>query len=52
VRRAASRSLGIHINSMTYRIERIESLTGLALDDPETRVAIAIALRARVMLGM
>src|SRR5438105_2928480 len=52
VRRGAARVLGIHINSMTYRIERIESLTGLSLDDPETRVAIAIALRARAMLGM
>jgi DNA-binding PucR family transcriptional regulator/putative methionine-R-sulfoxide reductase with GAF domain len=52
VRRAASRVLGIHINSMTYRIERIETLTGLSLDDPETRVAVAIALRARAMLGM
>jgi sugar diacid utilization regulator/putative methionine-R-sulfoxide reductase with GAF domain len=52
VRRAASRHLGIHINSMTYRIERIEALTGLQLDDPETRVAISIALRARTMLGM
>jgi len=52
VRRAAARTLGIHINSMTYRIERIETLTGLSLDDPETRVAVAIALRARAMLGM
>lgn len=52
VRRAAARALGIHINSMSYRIERIESLSGLTLDDPETRVAIAIALRARAMLGM
>jgi DNA-binding PucR family transcriptional regulator len=52
VRRAAARALGIHINSMGYRIERIENLTGLSLDDPETRVAIAIALRARAMLGM
>jgi GAF domain-containing protein/sugar diacid utilization regulator len=52
VRRAAARQLGIHINSMGYRIERIENLTGLSLDDPETRVAIAIALRARAMLGM
>ena len=32
---------------MSYRVERIESLTGLQLDDPETRVAISIALRAR-----
>jgi DNA-binding PucR family transcriptional regulator len=52
VRRAASRELGIHINSMSYRLERIEALTGLSLDDPETRVAIAIALRARAMLGI
>ena len=52
VRRAAARQLGIHINSMTYRVERIQSLTGLQLDDSETRVAISIALRARAMLGM
>ncbi len=52
VRRAAARNLGIHINSMTYRVDRIEALTGLQLDDPETRVAISIALRARAMLGM
>ena len=52
VRRAAARKLGIHINSMSYRVERIEALTGLQLDDPETRVAISIALRARAMLGM
>jgi sugar diacid utilization regulator/GAF domain-containing protein len=52
IRRAAARNLGIHINSMTYRVERIEALTGLQLDDPETRVAISIALRARAMLGL
>jgi sugar diacid utilization regulator/putative methionine-R-sulfoxide reductase with GAF domain len=52
VRRAAARNLGIHINSMTYRVERIEALTGLQLNDPETRVAISIALRARAMLGL
>jgi sugar diacid utilization regulator/putative methionine-R-sulfoxide reductase with GAF domain len=52
VRRAAARQLGIHINSMSYRAERIQTLTGLQLDDPETRVAISIALRARSMLGM
>jgi len=51
-RRAASRALGIHVNSMSYRMDRIQHLTGLSLDDPETRVAVAIALRARAMLGM
>ena len=52
VRRAAARQLGIHINSMSYRVERIQTLTGLQLDEPETRVAISIALRAKAMLGM
>ncbi len=52
IRRAAARQLGIHINSMSYRVERIQALTGLQLDDPETRVAISIALRARAMLGI
>ena len=52
VRRAAARQLGIHINSMSYRVDRIQTLTGLQLDEPETRVAISIALRARAMLGM
>ncbi|HLQ62227.1 MAG TPA: helix-turn-helix domain-containing protein, partial [Candidatus Acidoferrales bacterium] len=51
VRRAAARQLGVHINSLSYRVDRIESLSGLKLDDPETRVAVAIALRARSMLG-
>jgi sugar diacid utilization regulator/putative methionine-R-sulfoxide reductase with GAF domain len=52
VRRAAARKLGIHINSLSYRLERVAALTELSLDDPETRVAIAIALRARSMLGI
>ena len=52
VRRAAARALGIHVNSMSYRLDRIEAISGLKLDEPETRVAVAIALRARSMLGM
>ncbi len=52
VRRQAARAVGVHINSMNYRIARIEELSGLSLDDPETRVAVAIALRARAMLGV
>jgi purine catabolism regulator len=51
IRRQAARALGIHINSMNYRVERIEQISGQRLDDPEARVAIAIALRARGMLG-
>lgn len=52
VRRQAARALGVHINSLNYRIARIAELSGLSLDDPETRVAVAIALRARAMLGV
>ncbi|MBO0709257.1 MAG: helix-turn-helix domain-containing protein, partial [Candidatus Dormibacteraeota bacterium] len=51
VRRAAARDLNIHINSLNYRIARIEELTGTPVSDPEVRVAIAIALHARAMLG-
>ncbi|HEX6488026.1 MAG TPA: GAF domain-containing protein [Candidatus Dormibacteraeota bacterium] len=51
VRRQAARALGIHINSMNYRVSRIEELAAVSLDDPEMRVAFAIALRARGMLG-
>ncbi|MGH7902788.1 MAG: helix-turn-helix domain-containing protein [Candidatus Dormibacteraceae bacterium] len=51
VRRRAARALGVHVNSLAYRLERIEALTETRLDDAETRVAVAIALRARTMLS-
>jgi hypothetical protein len=34
------------------RNPRFLLILGLQLDEPETRVAISIALRARAMLGM
>jgi DNA-binding PucR family transcriptional regulator len=49
-RRAAARALHLHVNSLSYRVERIEVLAGLSLDDPETRVALSVALRARSLL--
>jgi sugar diacid utilization regulator/putative methionine-R-sulfoxide reductase with GAF domain len=49
--RAASRRLTVHINTLLYRIGRIEELTCRRLDDAEDRLALAMALRARVMLG-
>ena len=48
--RAASRRLTVHINTLLYRIRRIEELTERRLDDAEDRLALAMALRARVML--
>jgi purine catabolism regulator len=49
-RRAAARGLHVHVNSLAYRIQRIESLLGVSLEDAETRVALSIALRARSLL--
>jgi DNA-binding PucR family transcriptional regulator/putative methionine-R-sulfoxide reductase with GAF domain len=49
-RRAAARALHLHVNSLSYRAQRIESLLGVSLEDPETRVALSIALRARSLL--
>jgi DNA-binding PucR family transcriptional regulator/putative methionine-R-sulfoxide reductase with GAF domain len=49
-RRAAARALHLHVNSLAYRVQRIEALLGTSLEDAETRVAISIALRARSLL--
>jgi purine catabolism regulator len=50
-RRAAARNLGVHVNSLLYRLQRIEELAGLELEDPEVRINVAVALRARSLLG-
>ncbi|HEX6488270.1 MAG TPA: GAF domain-containing protein [Candidatus Dormibacteraeota bacterium] len=51
IRTAAARRLGIHVNSLTYRIARIEELIQLQLSDPEARVAVSIALQAQRLLA-
>ncbi len=48
--RAASRRLTVHINTLLYRIRKIEELTDRRLDDADDRLAMALALRARVMI--
>jgi len=40
----AASALGVHRNTLAYRIRRIETLTGWELSDPELRVALIIAL--------
>lgn len=49
-RRAAARALHLHVNSLAYRVQRIEALLGTSMEDAETRVAISIALRARSLI--
>lgn len=41
----AAAALGVHRNTIAYRIRRIEDLTGWQLADPELRVPLALALR-------
>ncbi|MBV9281649.1 MAG: helix-turn-helix domain-containing protein [Chloroflexi bacterium] len=37
--------LNMHRNSLLYRLRRIREITGLDLDDPETRLGLHLALR-------
>jgi purine catabolism regulator len=47
----AAEALFVHRNTLIYRIERIESITNLDLDNPEERLAVQLALRIYRMLG-
>ncbi len=41
----AAAALGVHRNTVAYRVRRIEALTGWRLSDPELRLPLALALR-------
>lgn len=41
----AAAALGVHRNTIAYRLRRIEGLTGWRLTDPELRLALAMAVR-------
>lgn len=41
----AAAALGVHRNTVAYRVRRIEALTGWRLADPDLRLPIALALR-------
>ncbi len=42
----AARQLHVHPNTVRYRIRRIEQLLSMPLSDPDTRVVLALSLRA------
>ena len=48
---AAAERLHLHRNSLLYRLGRIEEILGVSLEDPEQRLALHLALRAREVLG-
>jgi sugar diacid utilization regulator len=41
----AAATLGVHRNTVAYRIRRMESLGGWDLQDPELRLALSVAVR-------
>jgi purine catabolism regulator len=43
-------ALFVHRNTLLYRMERIREISGLDLDNPETRLSIELALRAHRLL--
>jgi sugar diacid utilization regulator/putative methionine-R-sulfoxide reductase with GAF domain len=49
--RAAARRLTLHTNTLHYRLGRVQDVCGRDLDDPTTRLALAVALRGYVLLG-
>lgn len=44
-------SLFVHVNTLRYRLQRIEAVAGLNLDDPETCLSLQLALRIRQILA-
>ncbi|HKY03471.1 MAG TPA: helix-turn-helix domain-containing protein, partial [Blastocatellia bacterium] len=48
--RATARALGLHRNTVAYQVEHIARLLGKKLDDPEVRLNLQVALRARLLL--
>jgi DNA-binding PucR family transcriptional regulator len=42
---AAAEQLGIHRNTLEYRMGRIEELAGVSIDDPNNRLALELGIR-------
>ncbi len=49
---AAARRLQVHPNTLRYRLDRISEITGVDLDEAETRLNLAVALRVQGLLGL
>jgi purine catabolism regulator len=49
---AAARQLRVHPNTLRYRLDRIREISGADLDDAETRLNLAVALRVQGLLGL
>jgi purine catabolism regulator len=49
---AAARHLRVHPNTLRYRLDRIREISSAELDDAETRLNLAVALRVQGLLGL
>jgi DNA-binding PucR family transcriptional regulator len=49
---AAARRLRVHPNTLRYRLDRIREISEVELDDAETRLNLAVALRVQGLLGL
>lgn len=47
----AASILNVHRNTVLYRLDRVADVTGLDLDDPDTRLRLHLALHVRMALG-
>lgn len=48
----AAQRLRIHPNTLRYRLDRIREIGAVDLEDPESRLNLAVALRVQALLGM
>jgi GAF domain-containing protein len=49
--RPAARRLHVHVNTLLYRMRRVEEVTGRSLAEPDVRLGLALALRAQAFTG-
>ena len=49
---AAARRLGVHPNTLRYRLDRIAEVSGTDLSNPEIRLNLAVALRVQGLLDL
>ncbi|MFZ2175917.1 MAG: helix-turn-helix domain-containing protein [Rhodococcus sp. (in: high G+C Gram-positive bacteria)] len=48
----SSRTLHVHVNTLRYRIARVEKLLSADLSDPDVRFSLLLALRVSLTLGV